>query len=129
MENIIIPRSGNQDLAFVGEAITDRYQMEVWAGRRYAGQMYRTQGGQYVAHIEYRTTWDGELDLDWAEYGTKEEVLAWLHAFDPMGPVHGFPHGVSNFNQKQGALEDRVTKGYAEIKQRLCRALGPEIIE
>ena len=129
MERITFDRTGKQPLSFEGEYLSDLVEKVVWEGRKYSGELAMTKGGQYVVHIRYESSWYGEVNWDWAFYGSLDGVLQWVQTFDPMVPVKGFPEHVTGYHTKMANLEDGVRRGFEQLKGELCGALGPEEIE
>jgi hypothetical protein len=89
-EEVRIERTGKPALRFDGQVVAQSNGH--WAGGREQNRwhdlrLYRTDGGQWVLHIEYSTYWEGELEHVWAEQVA--DVRQALASYDPCQVLVG----------------------------------------
>jgi hypothetical protein len=86
MEKYTIRRDGLPPIAFTGEPIAaaSNHSHQGPNQNRWVNvEIYRTQGGAYVAAVERRTCWQGESDaFSAAARKTAAEVIDWLKKDD-----------------------------------------------
>lgn len=127
-----ISRSKDLSLEFEGEllasgdcSVTGGVERNRW----HVIALYRTVGGQYVAHIGYRTQWTGEQAWDVARVmATPEEVADWLRTWIPASVIIGYPVG-AYFAEKQARMLATVERDYATLVSEVLEAAGPEFVE
>ena len=82
MKPIQITRTGEPPLRFTGTKIgsgSTRTNRGEGQNRWTTVTIYRTKGGKLIAHIGYRTCWQGEHDTDNAKsFTTPAELVEWL---------------------------------------------------
>lgn len=90
--------------------------------------LYRTAGGTYVAAVNWRSRWQGELDHDevWL-CETQEEAAEALRGYPPCLHLVGFPPG-RQFEGKQARVERDIEARYAQALSEVLAAFGPEVI-
>ena len=124
-----IQRDGKAPLVFAGEAIAsgDSRGRESQANRWHELTVYRTEGGQWVTEIHYRTQWQGELNRHTAEVlESPEAVRQALECYDPRADVVGFPP-IAVYTEKQGRLLADVERRFrALVGDMLSRIPGME---
>lgn len=82
MKSVTITRTGEPPLRFTGVEIGSgdtRIEGGNRANRWTEVTIYRTKGGKLIAHVGYRTCWQGEHDTDNAKsFETPAELVEWL---------------------------------------------------
>lgn len=132
MSEIVWARTGDRPLAFDGKILVSESfdpGKEEPKGRQYTIKIARTDGGQYVAQVVYKTEWKQESDFSYAFQGDDpEEIVIILQGFDPMKPVVGFPPG-KPFEERQRRLEQILKIRWDELLSKVFAVFGPEKIE
>lgn len=132
MTDITIPRTGDMPLAFAGELIDEassRRVAGVERNRWHEIALYRTAGGKYVAHIGYRTQWQGEQEHDQAAVIDGPMAVAeYLRTWIPATVVAGYPPGEA-YAGKQARLLATVEADYQALISEVLAAAGPEFVE
>jgi len=96
MEPITLTRTGQPPLDFTGELVAEsdgRFAGDREQNRWHVLRLYKTQGGQYVLDITYRTNWVGEVSHYWAEIvePNPDYLTTLLAGIDPCEHLAGFP--------------------------------------
>lgn len=115
-EMIALRQSGNLPLQFRGELVAEsdgRWVRGKEQNRWHDIAVY-TSGGKWIAHVQYRTIWQGESDRDEViEAGDLESLAIELRSYDPTAFVAGFPEG-KQFEEKQRRLLFNIRQRYEE---------------
>jgi hypothetical protein len=129
METITLQRTGDRPLQFSGEELAGA------SSHRHDGAcntrwheltLYRTEAGQYVLHVGYRTRWQGEHDHDAVfTHATPEGVVEEIRSTLPTEHLVGFPPG-AQYAGKQARIEHAIGAGYLAAATQVLAALGPE---
>jgi hypothetical protein len=133
MQPYKLPRTGNAPLVFTGEELAEE------TGEIYAGQqqnryhnlaLYATSKDQYILHVAYRTSWEGEHDTDRAEvFPAIRDAVLHLQRFDPLRDLQGFPPG-AQFAERQQRLEHSLrVRFFSQVRDLLKNVEGAEEIE
>ena len=129
-ETNILPRTGQPPLRVVGILVAraSSRQTPTKKGRPLETRwhdltVYRSDSGQTVGHISYRTEWPGELDDALARVAPIPDLVRWLEDHDPTGAVVGFPAG-KGFADRQSALLTAIEHGYDRALSELLAGLG-----
>lgn len=81
-QKVRIKRDGLPPISFTGELIAqadNRIRGGNSSTRWEVVEIYRTNGGKYVAQVKHLTAWQGESDrLEAASKATAAEVIQWL---------------------------------------------------
>ncbi|WP_447978134.1 hypothetical protein [Candidatus Nitrospira bockiana] len=131
MTSYKLPRTGQAPLAFEGEELArsdGRWANGVEQNRWHTLAVYRTDGGNYVLAIHYRTQWQGEQHDDRAiVLGQDAHRLAEeLERYDPTTVVQGFPPG-SQYAEKQRRLLESIERRYRQqVSELLSKVPGAE---
>lgn len=129
MENFTVTRTGRAPLVFVGELIAE---VEGDGDKRWHDlRLYRTQGGAYVAHVEYRTRWEGEIETSAAEAcDSPEDVERFFLDYDPTAHVLGYPPTGPQMQVKQDRLLRELRLRYDDQVSRILDAADiVEVVE
>lgn len=128
-----IPRTGNVPLAFTGRLLA-----RAGSGRENGRDLtrwhelavYETSGGQFVAHREWNTRYEGEPCVSEADvFASLEGAVNFLRDCDPCQYLRGFPRG-EHYREKQRRLEDEIRLRYlALVGEVLERAGAEEVVE
>lgn len=129
---ITLPRSGRAPLRFAGEeiAVSDgERQAACNQNRWHELAVYRTDAGGYVVRVAYRTRWQGELDRDAAFVcAAAGDVVAALRAYDPTGPVRGFPPGSTYAERQERLLADLRARYEEQVSEVLASEEFTEVL-
>lgn len=127
----LLKRSGQRPLEI---NLADADDVGTFDGRHFGGreqnrwyevQLYRLAEG-WAAHVGYRTQWQGEVDVDWAEVGTAAEIAGWLESLQPMPPGVGFPPGDAYRERQERLLAGLQQQWGAAVSELLD---SPEFAE
>ena len=126
-----LPRTGKPPLHFRGELVAES-DGERQAGRDWSRwhelAVYRTEGGQYVVRIAYRTRYQGELEWDGAwvipedRAGVADAAALVAERFsshDPGAVVKGYPPGEIYAERQARLLEDVRSRYLAQVSEVL----------
>ncbi len=94
MDTITLTRTGTTPLRFTGETIARSDGQECQGKQQVRWHnltLYRTEGGNYVLHVEYKTTWRGELGHSNALQVSPATVGEAIAGYDCTAYVQGFP--------------------------------------
>ena len=84
LPTVTITRTGEPPLRFVGTEIgcgDTKIDQGNRANRWTEVTIYRTKGGKYIAHVGYRTCWQGEHSTDSAKsFTAPAELVEWLRS-------------------------------------------------
>ncbi len=82
------------------------------------------EGELYVVHIHYKTFWQGEDCFSHCyQVKSKAEIKEVLQRYDPIEYLQGYPKG-EQWEEKQAALEQRLTFDWRQLKVNALKALG-----
>lgn len=129
MESIILQRTGDRTLNFTGESLANASTQQHQGpceNRYWDLELYRTQSGQYVIAICYRTRWQGEHDTDAAiKVAAPADLVAALDEYDWASRIYGYPRG---HDDKQAELLRRLGDCWDKAVGELLADVEPEKI-
>lgn len=133
METITFERTGDRPLEFEGEYLFQSGAVQAGTGRSYRGEIARTRGGTFVAHVHYSTQWDGDEDRDYEYHGGVGDVTDWIASLDPIGlDVESLrPHPGMNGRTREtyGIRQDMAIDGWRRLRGQMLAVFGPERID
>ncbi|MBA7474578.1 hypothetical protein ES707_09932 [subsurface metagenome] len=118
-----LERTSEPWLVFDGELIAQSI------GERAAGKtqdrwhdvsLYRTDGGQYVVYVIYRTRGAGEFNYSWAELVGVDQFAHVLRSYEPVMNVPGLS-GRAQYTTRQAGLLASLRRRFAAQVRRLLR--------
>lgn len=129
MESYTLKRTGDRPLNFtaekLAEASTQQHQGPC-ENRYWELELYRTEGGQYVISVGYRTRWQGEHDTDTAiKVAAADGLVAALDEYDWVSRIYGYPRG---HDDKQAELLRRLGDCWDQAVGELLAGVEPEKI-
>jgi hypothetical protein len=133
MDQIQIPRTGDVPLRFTGERIASgtsrrdgaKHPQKQW----YEAELYRTTGGNYVAHGIYKTEWTNERECHWAAaFDKRYAAVDWMYNLEVTDIVIGYPAG-PRFAGQQEQLLARLEQQWDALVADLLNQCGKEFAE
>lgn len=130
-----IPRTGESPLKFRGEKVvmcdshdTDGPRQNRW----HAITLYRTDGGIWIAHVQFFSRWQGEEDTSTGFVCPSDaalcESLSWK--YDPCAEWTGHPSGAKDAEQKNRVMAQAIMTGYRQIVSDVLAAVNiEEVVE
>lgn len=132
MERYTLERTGDRPLVVEGDRIAEESSRSPkgWGRARWHEiAVYRTGAGRYVAHVVYRTQWEGEVEYAEAIVcDSAAELAAELRAYDPTAHVLGYPVG-KQFAERQERLLRDLRLRYEAAMGRALRDVEPEVLD
>ncbi len=124
-----IPRDGKAPLVFAGDQLARGDSMA--PGREslrwHELAVYRTEGGQWILEIRYRTLWQGEPDWLSAEaLDSAESLRQLLERYDPRADVGGYPAIPAYAERRERQMADVERRFRAMVGEVLSRIPGIE---
>ena len=126
-------RTGHAPLRFTGALLAQgssrrdgkRHPSKQW----YEAEIYRTQGGGFVAAATYRTDWAHERECRWAAaHVSAADAIAWLQDLEVLDAVAGYPEG-AQFETRQERLLDSLQDQWDWLVGELLAQCGDEFAE
>lgn len=133
MDQIQIPRTGDVPLRFTGERIASgtsrrdggKHPQKQW----YEAELYRTTGGNYVAHAIYKTEWTNERECHWAgAFDSRDAAVDWMYNLEVTDLEIGYPSG-PRFAGQQEQLLARLEQQWDALISDLLNQCGNEFAE
>lgn len=127
MDKITLPRTGDRPLTFTGKLLSEASSHKhngPCQNRYWELALYRTESGKFVAHIHYKTQWQGENDTDTvlhAEDAT--DLAAQIKSHNFLSGCYGFPRG---HEDRQRQLEASLTACWQQAISELLSLIEPE---
>lgn len=129
MTEYTLKRSGAAPLSFTGELIAEALgnRDKRWHDLR----LYRTCGGSYVAQVEYRTNWEGEIETSAVEVSESPEAIEdFFRGYDPTASVLGYPPGAQMQAKQDRLLRDLRLRYDDQVSEILsAEKIFAEIVE
>lgn len=121
--DFIVERDGMPPLSFSGEQLCDPVIVTV-DKRSWSGVVYRTDAGDYVMSLAFRSEWDGELPVNWAFVGANTLRLQVQLSEVTACPVGvGYPAG-DRYLAKQIILESNLKRALFKVISHSYRDSG-----
>jgi hypothetical protein len=130
MTEYTLTRTGLRPITFTGELIAEA-DSEITGGkdhnRWHELALYRTAAGTYLAHVGYRTHWQGELDHDEVEELPDADALeGFLDSVDPCEHMAEMPGG-EQFDRKRQFRQDLLNRNFRHAISELLVAMPKHI--
>jgi hypothetical protein len=111
-ESFRLMRTGNRPLSFQGKRIAEATSEDHEASRWHEIELYRTEGGKWVAVVKFLTRWQGEDNRFSAEiFDDADSAIAWFRSHSPIDGLIGYPPG-DVYEIKQHRLEKQLSQRY-----------------
>ena len=128
MENFTLERFGDVPVTFIGEILAEagsRTSNGATQNRWHELTIYQTQAGNYVAHVLFRSCWQGERDRSTVFVSrTAEELRGDLVNYDPCSEWQGYPEQ-QHYRERNERLRQQIKDAYkAAVSQLFTRAHG-----
>lgn len=134
MKEYTLNRTGNAPLTFTGELIgiggTRPASVTSTKLRWHELTLYKSRGGQLVAHIKFRTEQPTESAFDTVELaGDADSLREALDHYEPVDFLDGYPEG-DKWASRQERLLTRISDQYlAAVSELLTNAGIVDTIE
>jgi len=133
MATFTLKRSGTAALKFSGDLIAEassKQRQGPGQNRWFELAAYGLEAGGYIAALGYRTCWQGEQDVDYAErLADAAGVRQHFANFDPCDPAlwRGIPENVHDAGRRNSYYRDAIAAAYREAVSELLA--GDEFAE
>lgn len=124
-----LSRTGDRPLTFSGELLSEadsQTHQGPCQNRWWELALYRSESGKFVAHIHYKTQWQGEHNTDTVLHADDAaDLAAQIKAHNFLGGCYGFPRG---HDDRQTQLINSLTACWQKAVGELLSVTEPEKI-
>ncbi len=116
---VLVPRTGDAAIRLDGPSLAAHVSTRAQSGaiehRWHEISIWEAEslgGSRYVAAVLYVSSWQGEHGHDTAAVILREELRAWLRAYDPIAHLAGYPPG-AQWEARQARMRAELSAAWA----------------